>query len=568
MSGTWHGLTNQPPFTTSTMILLTDGRVMVQEEATPHWHALTPDAFGSYVNGTWSSLADMSFWRRYYASAVLRDGRVIVIGGEQSGDGGDTNKGEIYDPVANSWTPIPSPPGWATVGDAVCCLFPDGRFMIGALGTPDCTIYDPLTDSWGAAASKAVRSNEETWILLPDESILTVQCWDPWRSERYSISSNAWKNEGPLPIPLVDPVMHEIGPAMLLYDGRVIYFGAANVKGRGRTAIYTPPPTQAGTGTWVRGPDLPLAGRRPLVCNDCPASLMPNGKVLVASAPWVFNDWGSPISILEYDPFLNTITVAPTPPNNAPQLYWSRMMLLPSGQVLFGPSLNDIQCYSPDGAPREAWRPTIWDVVPHCVNGSIDYYLLRGTQLTGFSQANVYGDDCNAATNYPLVRLRSTATGRVYYCRTWDFSSRGVATGTVPQSVRFDASHAPYGDYELCVVANGISSHCIAFCHRRVQSSGGSAGGSGCGKAQGCCCGGESPCCDEERIDPLIFRLFSHLDTLQESVNQVQSQGRAEPTSLEPKERRNVTKADKQAAERLAAPDKPASRRAPPKKPA
>jgi hypothetical protein len=34
MTGTWQGLANQPPFNTSTMILLTDGRVMVQEEAT------------------------------------------------------------------------------------------------------------------------------------------------------------------------------------------------------------------------------------------------------------------------------------------------------------------------------------------------------------------------------------------------------------------------------------------------------------------------------------------------------------------------------------------------------
>jgi hypothetical protein len=83
MAGAWQALVNQPPFNTSTMILLTDGRVMVQEEATPHWHALTPDQAGSYLNGTWSALADMSIWRRYYASGTLRDGRVIVVGGEQ-----------------------------------------------------------------------------------------------------------------------------------------------------------------------------------------------------------------------------------------------------------------------------------------------------------------------------------------------------------------------------------------------------------------------------------------------------------------------------------------------------
>ena len=95
MAGTWHGLVHQPTFNTSTMILLSDGRIMVQEEATAHWHALAPDSQGSYIDGTWSPLADMSFWRRYYASGMLKDGRIVLIGGEQSGAGGDTNKGEI-----------------------------------------------------------------------------------------------------------------------------------------------------------------------------------------------------------------------------------------------------------------------------------------------------------------------------------------------------------------------------------------------------------------------------------------------------------------------------------------
>ena len=200
MSGSWQGLINQPSFNTSTMLLLTDGRVMVQEEGSAHWHALTPDAGGSYVNGTWAMLADMHIWRRYYASGILRDGRVIIVGGEQSGAGGDTNWGEIYDPASDSWSAIPSPPGWATVGDAACCVLPDGKLMIGALTTPDCTIFDPSTNTWSPAASKAVRSNEETWILLPDESIVAVQCWEPYRSERYGIASNAWKDEGKPPV--------------------------------------------------------------------------------------------------------------------------------------------------------------------------------------------------------------------------------------------------------------------------------------------------------------------------------------------------------------------------------
>jgi Kelch motif protein len=552
MAGTWQGLVNQPPFHTSTMLLLSDGRVMVQEEATPHWHALTPDAGGSYVNGTWSTLADMSFWRRYYSSGILRDGRVIVVGGEQSGAGGDTNKGEIYDPVADSWTPISLSP-WPQVGDAACCVLPDGRLMIGSLSTAECLIYDPATNSWTAAAKKAVRSNEETWILLPDETIVTVQCWEPYRSERYSTSSNAWKDEGKPPVMLVDPVMHEIGPAMLMYNGKVIWFGAANAHGRGKTAIYTPPPIYTGTGTWAVGPDIPPVGNRPVVCNDCTASLMPNGKVLFTAAPYQSNNWGSPIYFFEYDPFTNTIAQAPTPPNNAMQLYWSRMMLLPTGQVLFGPSTNNLQCYTPDGEPQEAWRPAIREVIPHCTRAGTDYYLLRGTQLNGLSQANTYGDNCYPATNYPLVRLRSMQTNQIYFCRAYDFSTMGVATGVDLESVRFDARHVPFGDFELCVIANGISSHCVSFCHRRSEQPCDCAGK----HDHGCCCGSAANCCCEEAtIDPQVAQLRTDMKTLQRSLQRIGTLSAGEPPERQPKEQRKVTQADRQATK-----EKPTRRR-------
>lgn len=549
MSGSWQGLSNQPAFNTSTMLLLSDGRVMVQEEASPHWHALTPDASGSYLNGTWSMLADMRTWRRYYASGVLRDGRVIIIGGEQSGAGGDTNWGEIYDPVSDSWTAIPSPP-WATVGDASCCVLPDGKLMIGALDTPECTIFDPDTSTWSAAASKAVRSNEETWILLPDESIVAVQCWEPYRSERYGIASNAWKDEGKPPVQLVDPVMHEIGPAMLMYNGKVIWFGAANVQGHGKTALYTPPATYTGTGTWAVGPDIPNVGKTPVVSNDCPATLMPNGKVLFCAAPYKFNDWGAPIYLFEYDPFTNTITQAPTPPNNGMQLYWSRMILLPTGQVLFGPSVNNLQCYTPDGAPQEAWRPVIKEIVPHCTNARIDSYLLRGTQLNGLSQATTYGDDCNPATNYPLIRVRHVKTGQVHFCRTYEFSTRAVATGNILESVRFDARNLPYGDYQLCAIANGIDSHSVIFCHRHAQTPCCEAGKK---HSSECGCGACNPCCCEEpQEDSQITRLQSELKAMERGLQRLTLRATEKPPARQEKETRKVTAAERKAAESMA----------------
>ena len=511
---------------------------MVQEEGTPYWHALTPDSSGSYLNGTWSTLADMSFWRRYYASGVMRDGRVIVIGGEQSGAGGDTTKGEIYDPVSDDWTPIPPPPGWAEVGDAVCTVLPDGRFMIGRLTTPECATYDPVSNSWSPAASKAVRSNEETWVLLPDNTIVTAQCFPPYHSEKYIISSNTWKNEGALPVTLVDPVMAEIGPAMLMYNGKVIYFGAADVHGSGKTAIYTPPAFPTGTGVWTPGPDIPKVGKQTIVCNDCPAALMPNGKVLFAAANFRHNDWGSPILIFEYDPASNTIAQAPTPPNNGEQLYWSRMMLLPTGQVMFGPSTNNVQVYTPDGGPQESWRPVISAVISHCSGSIANYYLLKGTQLNGLSEANIYGDDCHSATNYPLVRLRSMATGKVYYCRTYQFSTMGVATGSALESVRFDASQVPYGNYDLCVVANGISSHCVNFCHRKREK----CCCERCGKTS-CEC---NPCCPESPVlDPEVGRLQRQVRGLQRSLERVAALAGPGKPERQPKDKHAEEKAGK-----------------------
>lgn len=470
MAGTWHGLTNQPTFNMGTMVLLTDGRVMVQQEGTNHWHALTPDINGSYLNGTWSSLADEAQWRRYYASAVMKDGRVLVCGGEQSGYGADTTNCQIYNPVANTWTVIPSPPGWGSVGDSTCVVLPNGKVMLGNINNTSCAIYDPALNSWSAAGSKAIRSNEETWVLLPDNTVLTVQCFSPFKAEKYVIATNTWKDEGALPVTIIDSAMSEIGPAMLMYNGKVIYFGAANSGGFGKTAIYTLPATASGTGTWVAGPNIPHVGADTMVANDCPGALLPNGKVLFTAAKFQVSNWGQPIYFFEYDPLANTITQAPTPANNNAQLYWSRLMLLPTGEVMFSPSSTNVQLYQPDGAPTDAWRPTITSVT--AIGGGLNpvNYTLQGTQLNGLSQANIYGDDCYCSTNYPIVRLLNQGTGHVYFARSSGFSTMGVATGASAQSCTFNVAGIPDGTYNLTVVANGISSHVYIFHKTSVKS--------------------------------------------------------------------------------------------------
>ncbi|HLY97797.1 MAG TPA: hypothetical protein VKT33_01905, partial [Candidatus Angelobacter sp.] len=98
---------------------------------------------------------------------------------------------------------------------------------------------------------------------------------------------------------------------------------------------------------------------------------------------------------------------------------------------------------------------------PHFVRAG-QTYSIQGRQLTGLSQANSYGDDASMATNYPLVKL-TTASGTVHYCRTFDHSTMGVATGTSTQSTNFKVPFGvKSGPAELCVIANGISSQCVS----------------------------------------------------------------------------------------------------------
>jgi hypothetical protein len=455
MSGTWTKLVNAPGFAASTMLLLTDGSVICQQSGGVSWSRLVPDATGNYVNGSWIPLAPMLNTRLYYASAVLRDGRVIVCGGEYSNAGSETKNCEIYDPVSDTWSAIPPPPGWPEVGDAASCLLPDGRLLLGFLSGTQTAIYDPVGGAWSAGPNKGDSSSEETWTLLPDATVLAVQCSNRPYAEKYVAAANQWVSAGKLPVNLVEAASIEIGPAVLLPDGRLFCVGATS-----HTALYTPPPVANQPGQWIAGPDLPSIGGMTLGAKDAPCCLMPNGKVLLVAGP-VDGNSGSylaPTYFFEFDGAQLHAITAPNGGQSLPNVpYQTRMMLLPNGQVLVAAETNDVYCYTPGGSFDDHWRPHI-SAAPHLLQAGHGYTLF-GRQLNGLSQAVAYGDDCTCATNYPIVRLRHLASGHLFYCRTFDHSSMGVATGASTQSTNFRVpATVPAGAAELTVIANGIPS--------------------------------------------------------------------------------------------------------------
>jgi hypothetical protein len=241
--------------------------------------------------------------------------------------------------------------------------------------------------------------------------------------------------------------VYEIGPAILLPDGRVFAIGAT-----GATALYTPDPDATKAGTWASGPSLVDSHNNPSFPMDTPAALLPNGEVLLASAPGPPCDYPSPTTFFLYDPSTNTASVEISPSNGDGSPFGGRMLLLPTGQVLYSASRKDIEVYTPDAGGDPSWKPVVTNFPDTLIVGKT--HTISGTQFNGLSQACSYGDDAQMATNYPIVQLQRG--GKVYFLRSSNHSTMGVATGNATVSTNIVVpTNVPTGPAIMTVIANG-----------------------------------------------------------------------------------------------------------------
>ncbi|MGB8170299.1 MAG: kelch repeat-containing protein [Chthoniobacteraceae bacterium] len=430
-------------------MLLSDGTVLAFNSNTSNAvYRLTPDSQGHYTNGTWTTIAPMNNTRLYFASQVLKDGRVFVAGGEY-GTGGSA--GETYNPLTNTWTLAATQA--QRFSDANSIILPDGRVVVALVeGTLRSTvIFDPATNAWSTGPTCNGIHNESAWMKLPDDSVLMV-ARNTTNSERLIPSLNQWLPDATVPVALYDPFGLETGGALLLPNGKAFLIGAL-----GHNALYTPSGSTA-NGSWLAAPDFPGGKGAP----DAPAAMLPNGKVLctVSPIPVSGNVFQSPTTFYEYDYVANSFTSVPTPTGatlNHPSFYGT-MLVVPDGTVLYADFNNQIYSYQHDGAPLAAGKPAINSFT---LNGDGSYHLV-GTQFNGISEGSTYGDDAQNSTNYPIVKL--TSGSNVYFCRSYNWSSTSVRTGATLVSTEFKVpAIVPVGSYSLAVVANGISSDPTPF---------------------------------------------------------------------------------------------------------
>lgn len=302
----------------------------------------------------------------------------------------------------------------------------DGRVLdVGA--TPHTAIYNPVTNTWAAGPNvlgtlngikSPFGSDDAPGAILPDGHVMFAA---------------------------------DSGPSGFTSSGNITT-GSAVIKGIPSTAIL-----QAG---WaVSGKGIP--GGAMIMSVDSPSQV----TMTVAATATKSGDaisWGgtfsNPTELFDFDPRTDTIVqvTSALPDPNLPfeGAYPTRMLILPTGQLLFSDSSAQLWVYTSSAQPNPFLRPFITNV-SYLGGGN---FQLAGFQLDGQSAGAAYGDDDQMDSNYPIIHMVSIS-GNVFYARSFNWSKIGVGSGTGPETVDFTLNPAVTpGDYLVIVSGAGISS--------------------------------------------------------------------------------------------------------------
>jgi hypothetical protein len=276
--------------------------------------------------------------------------------------------------------------------------------------------------------------------------------------EQFTPSTKTWSSIADTPVSLVDPAAcgtNEIGPAVVRGATLVAFGGntGCTTPATDPTAIYN-----IGTNTWTTGPVVPSVcgsdGTSPCTLADAPAALLRTGNILFAASA----GYGTaPTHFFEFTRG-NSITQVSDPARSDTPSTQYTFLELPSGQILVtNVAISPAEVYTPKGKTLATYVPTITNVST-TLSASGGPYVLSGKQLNGRSQGAMFGDDAQAATNYPLLRIRNNATGHVFYAYTFGYSTMSIAANVASSFSFLVANATETGASTLVVVANGVPS--------------------------------------------------------------------------------------------------------------
>ena len=294
--------------TNATATLLAGGRVLVAagivaDRSVPNAEIYDP------TRNAWSAVASMAGRRYDHTATLLLDGRVLIVGGIRSAVTLDSV--EIYDPKTDAWAAAANLPSARSNHTAM--LLPDGRVLVaggnGSAGEvlADAALYDPVANTWSRTGIMRTPRRAALSARLDDGRILVVGGIDNPQPDQVSAEifnpgSETWSPAGPT----TQPVLRDGFAMTTLRDGRVLVCG-------GSSPVFEAPALAVG---YVYDPDqdrwsatIDMAQGRV----DHSASLLPDGRILVAGGRDAYTN-GTSLSTTEiFDASLVTNTPAAAP---------------------------------------------------------------------------------------------------------------------------------------------------------------------------------------------------------------------------------------------------------------
>lgn len=163
-------------------VLLNDGRVLVVGGFDNDLRTLASAEVYDPDTQTWTLVDEMSEPRFFLSASVLNDGRVLVIGGSNNstGPGAAHKTAEIYDPVSDSW----SGAGQLAVNRTghSATVLKDGRVLVVGGGGLDSNlaqaeIYDPAINMWSLAGITTLARAGHSAALMSDGRVIVAGGW-------------------------------------------------------------------------------------------------------------------------------------------------------------------------------------------------------------------------------------------------------------------------------------------------------------------------------------------------------------------------------------------------------
>jgi hypothetical protein len=508
-NGTWSTLASMSlPRLYFASKVLTSGKVWVlggEYSGNPLTQNITPTGeVYDPVTNSWSPIAsypDSSACQNFRAqnggvgACFGDDPSMLLPGGNILAGDIFTNTPHIYNIASNTWSTAGSKvyndpsdeEGWVKLPDGTLLNY--DLFQSIKTGGSYAEKYNPATNTWSSISpsdgsangsipqlsSPATEYELGPLLRLQDGRIFIIGATG--HTALYTVSTNTWA-AGPDILGTYNAACGprlfgaDDAPAAITPSGHVIFaadVGPSPIASSGNLTNGSPIITGIpSTACLAVGMNLSGSGIAPGATIASVDSLnqihvSSNSLATIVADSLTFGGpFSAPTKLFDFNPATNTISdVVPAPTDGlASNLatepsFATRLLVLPTGQVLVNDSSRRMWVYTPTGAANAALRPTITSVT----YGSLGLFTLGGKQLNGQSAGSDYGDDVESDENFPIVRLRSTA-GQMFYARTTNWSTTGVSTGTTPETVNFTlpASLTAPGNYALQVVGAGIGS--------------------------------------------------------------------------------------------------------------